>query len=259
MSESVIEQGSTAVPAGSGVADHAAHLERALQEASALIESTVSMHRQRSEAPTPVARTEGVQIAEVLDSLVRPARHTVCAMLMDSGQFTDAAVRSLAGVPAQVTVRVLCAADIAESALAPLTDQGDSHRAVRVSGSELRAIIVVDGSSALVRPAEGGAGQTAVVHDAATVRALELFFASAWSRGRRLADHLQLSPRLRTELSRNILERLRGGYTDETAARELNVSLRTYRRYVAEIMRELDANSRFQAGVRAVEFGLLSE
>ena len=38
----------------------------------------------------------------------------------------------------------------------------------------------------------------------------------------------------------------------------MQVSLRTYRRYVAEIMRELGANSRFQAGVRAVELGLLS-
>jgi DNA-binding NarL/FixJ family response regulator len=37
------------------------------------------------------------------------------------------------------------------------------------------------------------------------------------------------------------------------------VSLRTYRRHVAEIMRELDANSRFQAGARAVELGLLAE
>ncbi|NEE20393.1 response regulator transcription factor, partial [Streptomyces sp. SID7499] len=45
--------------------------------------------------------------------------------------------------------------------------------------------------------------------------------------------------------------------TDEVAARELTVSVRTYRRYVAEIMTLLDATSRFQAGVRAAELGLL--
>ncbi|NEE31670.1 DNA-binding response regulator, partial [Streptomyces sp. SID7982] len=76
---------------------------------------------------------------------------------------------------------------------------------------------------------EGTKGQTAIVNDPAAVRALELLFAGAWSRGRRLADHLRLSPRLRTELAHRILERLRAGNTDETAARELQVSLRTYR------------------------------
>ncbi len=35
------------------------------------------------------------------------------------------------------------------------------------------------------------------------------------------------------------------------------MSLRTYRRYVAEILRDLDAISRFQAGARAVQLGLL--
>ena len=43
---------------------------------------------------------------------------------------------------------------------------------------------------------------------------------------------------------------------DETAARRLTLSLRTYRRRVAELMRTLDADSRFQAGVRAGELGL---
>ncbi|MGC9498901.1 DNA-binding response regulator [Streptomyces sp. WG7] len=259
MSEPVIEQGFAAGAVRPEPADHAAHVERVLLEASALIENTVSLHRQRAELPTPVARTGGVQITEVLESLIGPARHTVCAMLDDVGEFTDTTVRLLTKVPEEVTVRVLCSAEVADSSLAPLTGLTDKRVAVRVSRSELRAILVVDGSASLVQSAESSPAPAAVVYDAATVRALELFFASAWSRGRSLAGHLQLSPRVRTELARYILERLRAGHTDETAARELNVSLRTYRRYVAEIMRALDANSRFQAGVRAVEFGLLSE
>jgi DNA-binding NarL/FixJ family response regulator len=44
--------------------------------------------------------------------------------------------------------------------------------------------------------------------------------------------------------------------TDETAARRLGTSLRTYRRRVAELMAALEAGSRFQAGVRAGELGL---
>jgi DNA-binding NarL/FixJ family response regulator len=93
----------------------------------------------------------------------------------------------------------------------------------------------------------------------AAVSALELLYAGAWSRGRGLVDRLELSPRLRSEFTRRVLQRLRAGHTDAAAARELEVSLRTYRRHVAEIMRELEASSRFQAGVRAVELGLLPQ
>ncbi|MFD4762809.1 hypothetical protein ACFWOJ_29325 [Streptomyces sp. NPDC058439] len=79
-----------------------------------------------------------------------------------------------------------------------------------------------------------------------------------WAGRPRLNDHLHFGPRLRSELGRDLLRQLCSGSTDEAAARDLAVSLRTYRRYVADIMRDLDARSRFQVGVRAIEFGLVS-
>ncbi|MFI5528225.1 hypothetical protein ACIA8O_06645 [Kitasatospora sp. NPDC051853] len=48
-----------------------------------------------------------------------------------------------------------------------------------------------------------------------------------------------------------VLHELTLGTKDETAARKLGVPLRTYRRRVAGLMRELDAQSRFQAGYLA--------
>jgi hypothetical protein len=56
--------------------------------------------------------------------------------------------------------------------------------------------------------------------------------------------------------SRAVLRALAAGLTDAAAARRLGVSLRTYRRRVAELMTTLDADSRFQAGLRAGELGL---
>jgi DNA-binding NarL/FixJ family response regulator len=53
-----------------------------------------------------------------------------------------------------------------------------------------------------------------------------------------------------------ILEALGSGLTDEAAAKRIGVSLRTYRRRVAELMARLEADSRFQAGLRAGELGL---
>jgi DNA-binding NarL/FixJ family response regulator len=51
-------------------------------------------------------------------------------------------------------------------------------------------------------------------------------------------------------------EALGSGLTDEAAAKRIGVSLRTYRRRVAELMARLEVDSRFQAGLRAGELGL---
>ena len=54
----------------------------------------------------------------------------------------------------------------------------------------------------------------------------------------------------------DVLGLLCSGVKDETAARQLRVSVRTYRRYVAHILRALGAGSRFEAGMRVSELGL---
>jgi DNA-binding CsgD family transcriptional regulator len=54
-----------------------------------------------------------------------------------------------------------------------------------------------------------------------------------------------------------LLMLLSAGCTDESAAMRLGISVRTVRRMVAGIMRRLGARSRFQAGVKAVDRGLL--
>jgi DNA-binding CsgD family transcriptional regulator len=50
---------------------------------------------------------------------------------------------------------------------------------------------------------------------------------------------------------------LMSGSTDESAAAELGISVRTVRRLVADIMNRLGARSRFQAGAKAVDRGWL--
>jgi hypothetical protein len=51
-------------------------------------------------------------------------------------------------------------------------------------------------------------------------------------------------------LHRTIIQLLAQGLTDEAVARRLGVSVRTCRRHIANVLRDLDAVSRFQAGVR---------
>lgn len=52
-------------------------------------------------------------------------------------------------------------------------------------------------------------------------------------------------------VERKLLGLLAEGLTDATVAKRLNVSLRTERRMVAELMRRLGASGRFEAGVKA--------
>ncbi|MEW2620522.1 hypothetical protein [Streptomyces sp. NPDC048106] len=58
-------------------------------------------------------------------------------------------------------------------------------------------------------------------------------------------------------VSREVLRQLALGTKDETAARQMGMALRSYRRVVAQLMGTLDARSRFQAGFVAAQRGLL--
>lgn len=248
------------LPSGESTADddHAAHLEEALLQAHALIDSTVDLYHRRSVGPAALSRTNGVPVGESLEHHIGRARHTVSITLAHADEWAEAARNLVPRIPAHVTVRALCTVEAADLLPAPPTPPEDVRLEVRVTARPLSDTLVVDGTSALVRATEQMGGHTAVVNDVAAVRALEILFAGAWSRGRRLAEHLLMRQRLDTRLAREILLRLSEGKTDEAAARELDVSLRTYRRYVARFLREFDVDSRFQAGVRAAELGLIS-
>lgn len=129
---------------------------------------------------------------------------------------------------------------------------------VRISAAPLpHETIVVDGRIAIL--AGSGSGDTrdfsviTVPDVVANVRSLAL---SAFDAATDLAEHLaEQTPHL-DEQGLSILRALSDGQKDETAARTLGLSVRTYRRRVAELMDALGASSRFQAGVRARELGL---
>jgi DNA-binding CsgD family transcriptional regulator len=61
-----------------------------------------------------------------------------------------------------------------------------------------------------------------------------------------------------TERERELLALLSAGWTDESAAARLGVSVRTVRRLMSTIMNRLGARSRFQAGVKAADRGWLA-
>ncbi|MCY7394840.1 MAG: helix-turn-helix transcriptional regulator [Nocardioides sp.] len=87
------------------------------------------------------------------------------------------------------------------------------------------------------------------------VDALTLWFEEMWDRAAPLSELVPVSSG--PDLRRFLLQQLATGAQDEQIARRLSISLRTVRRRVAEVMAELGAESRFQAGVEAVRRGWL--
>ncbi|MDN5748866.1 MAG: helix-turn-helix transcriptional regulator [Pseudonocardia sp.] len=132
--------------------------------------------------------------------------------------------------------------------------RGCLRGAVR-GGIELRrlptvphALVLVDRRTALLTTG----GITSTVNQPAMVEALFLLFVSLWQRARP-----EDAAPTRRHRDVAVLKLLATGATDEVAAAQLDVSIRTYRRWVADLMARLGATSRFQAGVLASRDGLV--
>jgi DNA-binding CsgD family transcriptional regulator len=130
-----------------------------------------------------------------------------------------------------------------------------SDELIRLAECPPMALMIVDGNSALIRSRLSDR-QAIILHDPAIVNSLYTLFNSAWTLASSAMNRSSASDR-ELELERRILTVLDRGQTDEAAAREIGISVRTYRRHVAKIMQDLGASSRFQAGARASKFRLI--
>ncbi|MEU7106348.1 helix-turn-helix transcriptional regulator [Streptomyces sp. NPDC046215] len=131
---------------------------------------------------------------------------------------------------------------------------------VRCVGEPVQRTIVYDRSQAVVPldPGETRRGAV-VVRQPGLVTGLVDLFERTWESAADIAT-LEGGPggeHPLSELDKQVLDVLSRVDKDEVAARELGVSLRTFQRYVAQVMARTGANSRFQAAVRAKELGWL--
>lgn len=156
-----------------------------------------------------------------------------------------------------VRTRLLCAHGSLDRQFVQRHSAGPVPLEVRVARIPLVAAVVVDGRAALVCADAAVGRRASTIRDPGVIQTLRTLFTGIWRKSLAAGERLDNGDRGRKEMLRQILEWLRLGVTDEVAARELSVSVRTYRRYVAEMMSLLGADSRFQAGVRAAELGLL--
>lgn len=131
---------------------------------------------------------------------------------------------------------------------------------VRLSPVVPMNMIIADEQFALLPadPEDGSAGAI-LARGPALVRSYLTLFEHCWHTATPYGEQVQPARGGDglTEQQRAALRMLASGMKDEKVARSLGVSLRTVSRMISELMQELGASSRFEAGVRATRLGWL--
>ncbi|RJK94302.1 hypothetical protein [Vallicoccus soli] len=160
--------------------------------------------------------------------------------------------RLLAGRTVRVVYPVAVLDDDAQ--LDRLRRQARRGGAARVAAAVDRSFLVF-GDAGAVMPAAPGTDGHLLVRTPALVATLRDLFDVAWHHASPLPTPVQGRPADARDSA--LLELLALGAKDETVARRLGVSLRTVRRRTAQLMHELGATTRFQAGREASRRGLV--
>ncbi|HEY5836771.1 helix-turn-helix domain-containing protein [Streptomyces sp.] len=136
-----------------------------------------------------------------------------------------------------------------------LVDQGAQ---VRVSPLLPLPMVIFDQSTALLPIDPDTTHDSAmVVSGKGLLTAFLHIFDSAWSEGQPIGGGKPAADGELGATDQAVLSLLAQGMTDEAVARKLGVSLRTVRRMMARLMRQLGTRSRFEAGIRVAQLGLM--
>jgi DNA-binding NarL/FixJ family response regulator len=142
-----------------------------------------------------------------------------------------------------------------------LADLAATGAEVRLAEQVPFDLLIADTHTALMlADPEDSLGAAVIIRGPALVRSYVAMYEDCWLRSApyslKSSGNFEADGEL-TEQHRTTLRLLANGLTDERIARKLGVSLRTVSRLVSEIMRYLQAESRFQAGVLAAGRGLI--
>ncbi len=181
-------------------------------------------------------------------------RDEVLAMQAAGGDVEDLSQMYLTLLARGVTVRIICQhrsrADVSTRMLLKrLTDAG---AAVFTVSHVPRSAVVFDRALVVMFGVEDdGEASVARVHSHGIAKFLLDLFNHLWETATPLEGVEVGYANVADDLQQAIASLMAKGYTDEVVARKLGMSVRSCRRHIAMLMRDLDATSRFQAGVQA--------
>src|SRR3984957_2242530 len=152
-----------------------------------------------------------------------------------------------------VTVRLICEhrsrADFAtRTKIKRLIDSGAK---VSTISHVPRAAVVFDRSLAVLLTAADAGPAASGVRSGHVVQFLTDMFGYLWDAATPVESFESGYSEVTDDLQLAIVNLMAKGFTDEVLARKLGMSVRTCRRHIGTVMRDLNAASRFQAGARA--------
>ena len=127
----------------------------------------------------------------------------------------------------------------------------DAGAEVRTVSHLPRAAVVFDRALAVLLGSTDDERTAARVRDDEVVRFLIDMFEHMWDGATPLNSFESGYAEVADDLQHKIAGLMAKGFTDEVLARKMGMSVRTCRRHIAALMHDLDAVSRFQAGVMA--------
>ncbi|GHJ36843.1 hypothetical protein Sm713_24520 [Streptomyces sp. TS71-3] len=156
-----------------------------------------------------------------------------------------------------VFVRVLCSQQAVRSESGKqLLRELQPKVQVRITRTMSQELVVADDSAIVDITGAPTGGRVMLVQESRLVGVMRKILCGAWDEASPVSDPLSHVGGSRRRVLQETLTLMSKGYKDDVAARKMGLSVRTYRRHVADILQILKAESRFQAGVRAAEVGL---
>ncbi|MFI6818280.1 hypothetical protein ACIBG7_38200 [Nonomuraea sp. NPDC050328] len=212
----------------------------------------------------PLRRLEDPgQVRAHLDQLAFGARHEVLAAqpydALSPEQLARARSADARFLRRGVRLRTLVRASALDDpvSLGYLRDLHDGGAQVRVAGELSDLMLVFDRRTALVPIDPGDTSRGALlIEEGALVTGVVSLFERLWAAATGFAEVTgQGEPVRLSETQRRVLTCMCTVSKDEVGARRAGMSLRTYRRHIAELLRVLDAGTRAQAALTARERG----
>lgn len=154
--------------------------------------------------------------------------------------------------------RAIYPARVLEEAPDMVRHRSEAGEHVRVLANVPFRVAIMGTAAALISENFGvNDGRRLVIRQSSMIGALVMLFENLWERGMPVPGLDGSVGDDRASDRRLLLDQLAAGAKDEQIARALGLSLRTVRRRVAEVLDELGAGSRFEAGVEGVRRGWL--
>jgi hypothetical protein len=206
-------------------------------------------HRARRGSDSVTVVPEGIGLNLVICEIMESGVTTVSIVHPGPTRFGALLDQVVAQTPALrehgVSLRVVCVPSALESAKKAQRVGAEVRTAQEVAGGA----IILDRHVAFIPAMAGGTDDAVVVVRQATVLdVLRGAFEQHWSAGVRVIGSGSRADGGGDEVKQWVLRLLAQGARDEMIARRVGLSVRTCRKYVAEILHETSAKSRFQAG-----------